>query len=63
MIKYLDEDYIIAESKNNNKPIQDNVELVHISKDFVCSEEQEKVLEDLAILNGYTRGKSFNFSP
>lgn len=63
MIKYLDEDYIIAESKNNNKPIQDNIELVHISNDFVCSEEQEKVLEDLAILNGYTRGKSFNFSP
>lgn len=63
MIKYLDEDYIIAESKNNNKPIQDNIELVHISDDFVCSEEQEKVLEDLAILNGYTRGKSFNFSP
>ena len=63
MIKYLDEDYIIAESKNNNKPIQDDIELVHVSKDVTCSKEQEKVLEDLAILNGYIRGKSFNFSP
>ena len=35
MIKYLDEDYVVNNSKSNNIPIQNNIELVHIKQSFV----------------------------